>query len=67
MLRMSVVDGWLDVGGLEVRNVGVTAPSCRMLWFMDFRNGVNAVSGQGPVSTPSSFQALTVCRLAGGR
>jgi len=67
MLGMSDVDGWLDVRGSEIGDVGISTPSRRMLNGV-FRNGVNAVSGQDTVSTPSSFQAdLAVFRLTRGR
>jgi len=30
IIRMNDMDGWFDIRGFEIRNVGVTAPSCRM-------------------------------------
>jgi hypothetical protein len=57
MLGMSDVDGWLDVRGSKLRNVGVSTPSCRT-WEGVFRNNINSVTGLDPVRAPSSFLAL---------
>jgi len=66
MVRMSDVKGWFDVRGPDISDVGVTAPSGRVRDGI-LRNGVDAIRGQDTVSTPSSFQALTVLWLTRGR
>ena len=30
VFRVNDVDGWFDIRGVEIRNVGETTPSCRM-------------------------------------
>jgi len=65
MLRMSNVNGWLDVRGSEIRDVGITSSSNRMRVRV-FRNAIDAISGQDTVSTPAALLA-TVLRLARGR
>jgi hypothetical protein len=30
VFRMSDMDGWFDIRGSEIRDVGVTSPSCRV-------------------------------------
>jgi len=60
---MDDVDGWFDIRGPKVRDVGVPAPSCRMGFLGHlavFGDNIDAVNGQEPVSTPSSFLALAV-------
>jgi len=65
MVGVNDVDGWLDVRRPEFRDV-VEASSYRA-WKGVFGNVFNAVNGQGSVSTPSSFQALTVFWPTRGR
>lgn len=98
VLGMNGVNGWFDVRGPELYDVGVASPSCRVsgsgkaaartqpreisnsmrkrLRFgrncsrkRVFGNDIYAVSviGQVPVSTPSSFQAITVFWPTRGR
>jgi len=66
VLGVNDVDRWFDVGGVEVRDVGVTSPSYRVSSSV-IRYTFGAVSGQYSVSTPSSFLAFTVFRPTRGR
>jgi len=60
VLGMNDVDGWLNVRGPEIRDVGEASPSCRVRKRV-FGNDIYAVSGQDSVRAPSSFRAnLTV-------
>jgi hypothetical protein len=72
VLRVGDVNGWFDVRGVEISDVGITSPSSRVIGrvkeiTMVFRNRFNAVRSRNPVSTPSSFQALSVLRTTRGR
>lgn len=72
VLRMGDVNGWFDVRGVDLRDVGITSPSSRVIGrvketMVVFRDRFNAVRSRDPVSTPSSFQALSVLRATRGR
>jgi len=70
VLGMNDMDGWFDVRGPDVSDVGVTSSSCRVVvrvGVSNFRNRFDAVRGQDSVSTPPSFQALPVLRATRGR
>jgi len=54
VLGMRDVNGYFDVRGPEVRDIGEASP-CWRAWKRVFGNGISAVNGQVPVSTPSSF------------
>jgi len=46
IIRMSDVDGWFDVRGPDISDVGVTAPSSRVRGRdRIFRDGIDAISG----------------------
>jgi len=67
MFGVGVVNGWLDVGRLEIGDVSITSPSGGARDGV-FRNGVDTVRGQDAVSATSSFQAhLPVLRATRGR
>lgn len=72
VLRMSNVNGWFNVRGPEIGDIGITSPSRRVTGRVEaagiFRNRINVVRRYDPVSTPSSLQAhLPVIRAARGR
>lgn len=70
MLRVDNVDGWFNVRGPGLGDVGITSPPSRVMGVIRmgiFKDGFDAVRGLDPVSTPSSFLAqLPVFRVTRG-
>jgi hypothetical protein len=66
VLGMNDVDGGFDVRRPETNDAGIASPSWRVRYGI-LRDCIYAVSGHIPVSTPSSFLALTIVWPTRGR